>query len=109
MLFKACGNYLRKLSRRDGDVFERRYFYVGSRHGVRIYEPYNIQTNAQETNINQRLIWQEHRNMDFIAEHNVVLNLCLPITMTTWRRLHEKTDRNFMVYRGYKTLKTKNR
>jgi hypothetical protein len=65
--FQACDKYLRKLSRKGGDVFERRYFYVGSRHGVRIYEPYNIQTNAQETNIHQRLIWQEHRNMDFIA------------------------------------------
>jgi hypothetical protein len=65
--FKACDNYLRKLSRKGGDVFERRYFYVGSRHGVRIYEPFNIQTNAQETNIHQRLIWQEHRNPIFIA------------------------------------------
>ena len=64
--FQACGNYLRKLGRRDDDIFERRYFYIGSRHGVRIYEPYNIQTNAQETNIHQRLIWQEHRNMNFM-------------------------------------------
>ena len=52
----------------NGDVFERRYFYVGARHGVRIYEPYNIQTNAPETNIFQRLIWQEHRNPTFITE-----------------------------------------
>jgi hypothetical protein len=37
-------------------------------HGVRIYEPYNIQTNAPETNIFQRLIWQEHRNPTFISE-----------------------------------------
>ncbi len=66
--FKACGSYLRKLGRKDGDIFERRYFYVGSRHGVRIYEPYNIQTNVQETNIFQRLIWQEHRNPTFITE-----------------------------------------
>ncbi len=65
--FAACDNYLRKLSRKGDDVFERRYFYVGSRHGVRIYEPYNIETNAQATNIHQRLIWQEHRNMNFIA------------------------------------------
>ena len=66
--FKACGNYLRKLGRMNGDIFQRRYFYVGSRHGVRIYEPYNIQTNAQETNIFQRLIWQEHRNPTFISK-----------------------------------------
>ena len=58
--FQACGSYLRKLSHKGGDVFERRYFYVGSRHGVRIYEPYNIKIN-----IYQRLIWQEHRNMSF--------------------------------------------
>ncbi|MEM9954515.1 MAG: hypothetical protein AAF846_23100 [Chloroflexota bacterium] len=66
--FKACGNYLRKLGRMNGDVFQHRYFYIGSRHGVRIYEPYNIQTNAPETNIFQRLIWQEHRNPTFITE-----------------------------------------
>ena len=66
--FKACGNYLRKLSRRDGDIFQTRYFYVGSRHGVRIFEPYNIQTNVQETTIFQRLIWQENRNPKFIAD-----------------------------------------
>ncbi len=65
--FQACGNYLRKLGRNGGDVFERRYFYVGSRHGIRIYEPYNIQTNAPETNIYQRWIQQEHRNMNFMA------------------------------------------
>lgn len=35
--FKACGDYLRKLDRINGDIF-------------------------------QRLIWQEHRNMNFIAE-----------------------------------------
>ena len=66
--FKACGDYLRKLGRMNGDIFQRRYFYVGSRHGVHIYEPYNIQTNAPETNIFQRLIWQEHRNPTFISE-----------------------------------------
>ena len=65
--FQACDNYLRKLSRKGGNVFERRYFYVGSRHGVRIYEPFNIETNAQETNIFQRLIWQEHSNSTFIV------------------------------------------
>lgn len=65
--FQACETYLRKLSRKDGNVFERRYFYVGSRHGVRIYEPFNIQTNAQATHIFQRLIWQEYINSTFIA------------------------------------------
>ncbi len=37
------------------------------RHGVRIYQPFNIETNAQETNIFQRLIWQEHINPIFVA------------------------------------------
>ncbi|MGB7340850.1 MAG: hypothetical protein WBC91_18275, partial [Phototrophicaceae bacterium] len=72
--FQACDNYLRKLSRKGGNVFEHRYFYVGSRHGVRIYEPFNIETNAQATHIFQRLIWQEHINSTFIvARHNFAL------------------------------------
>jgi hypothetical protein len=37
----------------------RRYFYVGERHGVQIFEPYNLVTNAPGTYLNQRLIWQE--------------------------------------------------
>ncbi|GAB5492811.1 MAG: hypothetical protein Phog2KO_30260 [Phototrophicaceae bacterium] len=74
--FQACETYLRKLSRKGGDIFERRYFYVGSRHGVRIYEPFNIETNAQETNIFQRLIWQEHSSSTFIvARHNFALQV----------------------------------
>ena len=64
--FRACSDYLRKLSRNDGDVFQRRYFYVGYRHGVRIYEPYDIVSNTPDTNIQQRLIWQESR-ADFVA------------------------------------------
>ena len=74
--FRACSDYLRKLSRKGGDVFQRRYFYVGYRHGFRIYEPYNIETNTPETNIYQRLIWQENRE-EFaearsIHRHNLV-------------------------------------
>jgi hypothetical protein len=64
--FRACSDYLRKLSHKEGDVFQRRYFYVGYRHGVRIYEPYDIVTNVPKTNIQQRLIWQESR-ADFVA------------------------------------------
>jgi len=57
--FRACSNYLRKLSRNNGDVFKRRYVYVGKRQGVRIFEPYDLATDAQQTTISQRLIWQE--------------------------------------------------
>lgn len=64
--FRACSDSLGKLRRKDGDVFQRRYFYVGYRHGVRIYEPYNIVSNIPETNVQQRLIWQENR-ADFVA------------------------------------------
>ncbi len=66
--FRACGDYLRKLSRKGGDVFERRYCYVGSRHGVCIFELYNIQSQVPETTLYHRLIWQEHRNLDFIIK-----------------------------------------
>ena len=57
--FHACGDYLRKVGRRDGNMKQRRYFYVGKRHGVQIFEPYNPVTNAPETYLNQRLIWRE--------------------------------------------------
>jgi hypothetical protein len=68
--FRACSDYLRKLSRKGGDVFQRRYFYVGYRHGVRIYEPYNIETNTHETTIYQRLIWQENQTAFVEARSN---------------------------------------
>ena len=57
--FRACGRYLLKLGRHDGDLAQRRYFYIGQRYGVRIYEPYNIHTDLPETCLHQRLIWQE--------------------------------------------------
>ncbi|MEQ8671864.1 MAG: hypothetical protein RLP44_05320 [Aggregatilineales bacterium] len=57
--FHACSDYLRKVGRRDGDMKRRRYFYVGKRHGVQIFEPYNPVTNIPETYLSQRLIWQE--------------------------------------------------
>ncbi|MEL6403348.1 MAG: hypothetical protein AAFR81_03200 [Chloroflexota bacterium] len=57
---EACERHLRSVGRKDGDIFTRRYFYVGKRYGVTIYEPYNIETNIQHTNIHQRLIWQEN-------------------------------------------------
>jgi hypothetical protein len=57
--FHACGDYLRKVGRRDGDLKRRRYFYVGSRHGVQIFEPFNPVTNAPETYLSQRFIWRE--------------------------------------------------
>ncbi|MEQ8672729.1 MAG: hypothetical protein RLP44_09890 [Aggregatilineales bacterium] len=57
--FHACSDYLRKVGRKDGDMKRRRYFHVGKRHGVQIFEPYNPVTNAPETYISQRLIWRE--------------------------------------------------
>jgi hypothetical protein len=57
--FRACDAYLRKRSRQDLDVFQRRYFYVGRRHGVDVYEPYNLTAQTPTTSIFQRLIWQE--------------------------------------------------
>jgi hypothetical protein len=42
-------------------VFERRYFYVGRRHGVRLYEPYDLSRQIPTTSIFQRLIWQENK------------------------------------------------
>lgn len=60
--FRACDHYLRKLGRRDGDLSQRRYFYVGQRHGACIYEAYNLHTGVRETSLHQRLIWQESRD-----------------------------------------------
>ncbi|MEQ8673437.1 MAG: hypothetical protein RLP44_10450 [Aggregatilineales bacterium] len=57
--FHACSDYLRKVGRRNGDLKSRRYFYVGKRHGVQIFEPYNPVTNAPATYLSQRLIWRE--------------------------------------------------
>ena len=73
--FRACSNYLRKLSHKNGDVFKRRYVYIGKRHGVQIYEPYDIVTNVQQTTIHQRLIWQEKRDefKSIRDEHRCVL------------------------------------
>ena len=59
--FNACENHLRKLGRRDGNLSIRRYVYIGQRHGVRVYEPYNIYRDMQETQLHQRLIWQENQ------------------------------------------------
>ncbi|MEQ8677340.1 MAG: hypothetical protein RLP44_04365 [Aggregatilineales bacterium] len=61
--FHACGDYLRKVGRCNGDVKSRRYFYIGKRHGVQIFEPYNPVTNAPETYLSQRLIWQDSDNV----------------------------------------------
>jgi hypothetical protein len=64
--FRACGHYLRKLSRRDGDISRRRYFYVGKRNGFSIFEPHNIFTNTPQTHIAQRQIC--HKNSpEFIS------------------------------------------
>ena len=69
----------------------RRYFYVGKRHGVQIFEPYNPVTNAPETYLNQRLIWQES---DFDFEQ----------AQTSYGRAVKDegfyADKKFMVYRG---------
>jgi hypothetical protein len=56
--FRACDSYLRRRSQYV-DVFERRYFYVGRRHGVLLYEPYSLSRQIPTTSIFQRLIWQE--------------------------------------------------
>ncbi|MEQ8673601.1 MAG: hypothetical protein RLP44_17200 [Aggregatilineales bacterium] len=57
--FHACSDYLRKVGRHDGDMKLRRYFYVGKRHGVQIFEPYDLQKNAQQTYVGQRMIRRE--------------------------------------------------
>jgi hypothetical protein len=57
--FRACDDYLRKRSRHGLDVFQRRYFYVGKRHSVHVYEPYDLTAQIPVTSIFQRLIWQE--------------------------------------------------
>jgi hypothetical protein len=64
--FRGCENYLRKLGRSDGNLSIRRYFYIGRRHGVHVYEPYNIHRDVQETQLYQRLTWQEDQP-DFVA------------------------------------------
>jgi hypothetical protein len=53
--FDACEKLLRKIGKEDGDIHRPRYFYVGRRHRVKIFEPYNILSNKQETYLNQRL------------------------------------------------------
>ncbi len=68
--FAACDHYLRKLGRRDGDLIQRRYFHIGQRFGMHIFEPYNIQSELQATSIHQRLIWQESQD-DFKAMQSV--------------------------------------
>jgi len=65
MPLKACSDYLRKVGRSNGDVFLRRYFHIGRRHNVTIFEPFNVITNAPDTSIGQRLIWRES-NMRFV-------------------------------------------
>lgn len=65
--FDGAERYIRRLARRDGDVFRKRYFRVGGRWGVTIYEPFNIETNEQETDIAQRDIRQEHKDANFMC------------------------------------------
>ena len=70
---------LRKLGLRDGDLSQRRYFYVGQRHGVCIYEAYNLFTGVRETDLHQRLIWQESQD-EFVAArqyHRRMIEECL--------------------------------
>ncbi|MEQ8675376.1 MAG: hypothetical protein RLP44_10755 [Aggregatilineales bacterium] len=71
--FHACSDYLRKVGRRDGDLKRRRYFHVGKRHGVTIFEPYNPVTNVPETYLSQRLIWCEADNVFEQARMNYSL------------------------------------
>jgi len=67
--FRACSDHLRKASRKGDDLSQSRYFYVGQRHGVRVFEPYNMVTNAPETSIYQRHIWQENQSDFVMARH----------------------------------------
>jgi hypothetical protein len=53
--FDACEKLLRKLGKQDADIHRPRYFYIGWRCRVRIFEPFNILSNRQETQLNQRL------------------------------------------------------
>lgn len=49
--FKACESYVRRLSRKGGNVFQRRYFCLGWSNHVRIFEPYDVETRAPQTTI----------------------------------------------------------
>ena len=60
--FRACESYLRKLGRNNGDLSQRRYSYIGKGDGVCIFKSYNLHGSACETNLHQRLIWQENRD-----------------------------------------------
>ncbi len=64
--FRACDNHLRILGRHDGDLSQRRYFYIGQRYGLRIFEVYKLRIGGCNTNLHQRLIWQESQDA-FVA------------------------------------------
>ncbi len=75
MPMRSCSDYLRKVSRSNGDVFQRRYFHIGRRHNVTIFEPYDLQTNTQQTYVGQRTIRRESdiRFVDARDSYRVVL------------------------------------
>jgi hypothetical protein len=66
--FKAAETYVRRVARKDGDIYTRRYFAVGMRHNVAIFEPYDHDTTYQKTHIAQRNIWQEMRTAWFLLQ-----------------------------------------
>ena len=74
---KACSDYLRKVGRSNGDVFRRRYFHIGRRHNVTIFEPYDLQKNAQQTYVGQRMIRREsdYRFVDARDSYRVALQV----------------------------------
>lgn len=72
--FRACDIYLRKLGRRNGDLSQRRYFYLGQRYGISIFEAYVLRVDACMTNIHQRMIWQESQK-EFVALKKIYRNI----------------------------------
>ena len=77
MPIKACSDYLRRVGRSNGDVFRRRYFHIGRRHNVTIFEPYDLQSNVQQTYIGQRSIRREldYRFVDARESYRVALHM----------------------------------
>jgi hypothetical protein len=67
---KKCQKHIKRIARKDGDIFKARYFLLGIRHGVRIHEKYDIQQNYQLTSLSQRAIWQERKDQQFLIARN---------------------------------------
>lgn len=81
--YKAAETYVRRIGRNNGDIDTRRYFAVGMRHGVAIFEPFDRDTTYQKTNISQRNIWQEMRTTWFLSARRAFRLACADIAK--WR------------------------